>query len=63
MGNPATHTLMSHFPEVDLHIITLLEGEREIDRPIHKPRFFKELKPECLDRAIETLAGLLEGFV
>ena len=63
MGSPATHTLMSHFPEVDLHIITLLEGEREIDRPIHKPRFFKELKPECLDRAIETLAGLLEGFV
>ena len=63
LGSPPTHTLMSYYPEVHLHIVTLLEGERKIDKPIHKPEFFKELKPECLDLALETLAGLLEPFV
>lgn len=63
MGSASTHTLMSYFPSVDLHIVTLLEGERNISRPIHKPEYFKELKPENLDRAIARYADLLRPFV
>lgn len=63
MGSRSTHTLMSYFPSVNLHIVTLLEGERNISRPIHKPEHFKELKPENLDRAIAHYADLLRPFV
>ena len=62
-GSRTSHTLMSHFPDVDLNIITLLEGERKVDRPIHKPEFRKELKPELLDHAINQFAALLRPFV
>ncbi|MBC7328101.1 restriction endonuclease [bacterium] len=44
-GSPSTHTLLSYF-DIDLNIITLLEGERRIDRPIHKPEFYKPLTIE-----------------
>ena len=63
MGSRSTHTLMSYFPSMDLHIVTLLEGERNISRPIHKPEHFKKLKPENLDRAIACYADLLRPFV
>ena len=33
-GSPSTHTLLSYF-DIDLNIITLLEGERKVDKPIH----------------------------
>jgi hypothetical protein len=42
-GSHSTHTIMSYF-DVDLSIITLLEGERKVDEPIHNSRYFKELK-------------------
>ena len=61
-GSPSSHTLMSYFPEVELNIITLLEGERKIDRPIHQANYFKELNPEVLERAIERFAQLLAPF-
>ena len=63
LGSPSTHTLMSYFSEVDLNIITLLEGERKIDRPIHRTEYFKELNPEILEHAIEGFARLLEPYV
>src|SRR3989338_3330185 len=44
-GSGSTHTLMSYF-DVDLAIVTLLEGERKVDKPIHKEEYFKELVPE-----------------
>lgn len=62
LGSPPSHTLMSYFPEVRLHIVTLLEGERKVDRPIHKPEYFKELKPENLDNGIRTISDLLQPF-
>ena len=58
-GSYPTHTILSYFPDVDLHIITLLEGERKVDRPIHKKGFFKELGRRSLGQAIKTLEGLL----
>lgn len=58
MGSPSTHTLLSHF-DVDLTIITLLEGERKVDQPIHKPEFFKPLKKESLNRAVYAIKDIL----
>lgn len=60
-GSPSTHTLLSYF-DVDLTIITLLEGERRIDKPIHKQDFFKELTESSLRRAVDVLKGLLADF-
>ena len=62
-GSPSTHTLMSYFPEVHLNIITLLQGERRIDQPIHKTAYFKELSHGPLDYAIRKFSGLLAPFL
>ena len=62
-GSPSTHTLLSYFPEVELHIITLLEGERKVDQPIHQAQHFKELNPAVLEHAINRFAGLLYPLV
>lgn len=62
-GSPSSHVLMSFFPEVKLNIVTLLEGERHVKKPIHDNRFFKPLKPAALDRAIEQFGTLLEPWV
>ncbi|MCY3544993.1 MAG: restriction endonuclease [Chloroflexi bacterium] len=61
-GSPRSHVLMSHFPEVSLEVITLLEGHRQVKEPIHNPEYFKELRPEILDHAIGRFASLLEPF-
>ena len=62
-GSPSTHTLLSYFPEVTLHIITLLEGERKVDQPIHQSQHFKELNPAVLEHAIKQFAALLNPLV
>ena len=62
-GSPSSHTLMSHFPDVALNIITLLEGERHPKRPIHDPDYYKALRRPCLDHAIGNLTVLLRPFV
>jgi hypothetical protein len=60
-GSPSTHTLLSYF-DIYLHIITLLEGERKVDRPIHKSEFYKPLKRESLNRVIDVFKELLEEY-
>lgn len=60
-GSPSTHTLMSYF-DVDLHIITLLEGERKVDQPIHKPQYFKELQKSSVINAVETFKNMLRKY-
>ena len=62
MGSTSTHTLMSHF-DYPLSIITLLEGERKVNRPIHDRKFFKEMRIEAVEMAIEFFKGRLERFV
>jgi hypothetical protein len=57
LGSPSTHTLLSHFPDVPLHIVTLIEGERDVNRPIDS--FFKPLKFEHLDSAATRLLDAL----
>lgn len=61
-GSTSTHTLLSYF-DIDLHIITLLEGERSIDEPIHKPEFFKPLTIKSLEKAIERIAEILKEYI
>lgn len=53
-GSPATHTLMSYFPEVKLHIHTFIKGERKVDKPIHK--YFKPIERKQIKKAIELLS-------
>lgn len=58
-GSPSTHTLLSYF-DIDLNILTLLEGERMVDQPIHKPQFFKPLKIDALLEVTSVFKNLLE---
>lgn len=60
-GSHSSHTLMSHF-DVDLHIMTLLKGDRKVDEPIHKAEFFKPLTYEAVVKCIEHIKGLLEEY-
>jgi len=58
VGSPSVHTLLSYF-DIDLNIITLLRGERKVDEPIHKEKFFKPLELKSLKKAIEIIKELL----
>ena len=60
-GSVSTHSIMSYFENVDLHIFTLLEGERDIKKPIHK--FFKPLKHGNVERAVKLLESYLKEFI
>ncbi len=61
-GSPSTHTLLSYF-DVDLNIITLLEGERKVNEPIHQQSYFKPMTQQALQKAVHTIKGLLAEFV
>lgn len=58
-GSPSTHTLLSYF-DIDLNIITLLEGERKVDKPIHKPEYYKSLRAKSLLKSLEVIKELLK---
>lgn len=62
IGSPSTRTLISYF-DVDLEIITLLKGERLVDKPIHNPLYFKELTYQSVERAVITFSKILERFI
>jgi hypothetical protein len=59
LGSPSTHTLLSYF-DIPLVIITLLKGERKVEKPIHKKEFFKPLTKESIERAIEKISQIIE---
>lgn len=61
-GSGAAHAIMSQF-DVDMRIVVLLEGERKVDRPIHKAAYYKEPTPEALRAAAYTMADLLRRHV
>ena len=58
-GSPSTHTLLSYF-DIDLNILTLLEGERKVDKPIHKPKYYKSLRSKNLLVALNVIKSLLQ---
>lgn len=59
-GSHSTHTLLSHFPSVELDIVTLLEGERNVNQPIHQ--HYKPLRSELLDKGIRRISSILERY-
>jgi len=61
LGSFSTHTLLSFF-NINLLIITLLQGERKVDQPIHIPKYYKPLTKESLDRTIQTFKELLGKY-
>lgn len=62
-GSTSTHTLMSYFNDVKLKIVTLLEGERKVDCPIHRPEHFKELKEVHLQKAVNVLQNDMREYI
>ncbi|KGG81216.1 restriction endonuclease DdeI [Caloranaerobacter azorensis H53214] len=61
IGSPSTRTLLSYF-DVNIDIITLLKGERKVDRPIHRKEFFKELTYDSVKKAILFFIEELREF-
>lgn len=62
MGSPSTTTLMSYF-NINIEIITLLEGGRKVNKPIHRKEYFKELTEGSLKIAINKIKNQLKEFV
>lgn len=58
LGSSSTHTLLSHFDN-KVEIMTLLRGERKVNRPIHKDEYYKPLEYEVVKRHIRRFAELL----
>jgi len=63
LGSPSTHTLLSHFPSVELNIVTLLEGPRTVNEEISRPEYYKPLREEILNHAIEQFSELMQPFL
>lgn len=63
VGSYSTRAIQSHFPNVDLEIITLLKGDRKVNEPIHKPEYYKELTEQSLRNAINKIKNGLREYV
>lgn len=61
-GSKPTHSIMSYFDTVDLNILTLIRGERKVDRPINKPGYFKPLEMASLEKGISWLATAMKDY-
>lgn len=61
-GSRSTRTIQSYF-KCDLKIVTLLEGERKIEKPIHKLGHFKPLTLAALKGAMGILAIDMQRFL
>lgn len=61
-GSAPSHVLMSH-ADVDLEIITLLQGERKVDRPIHKAKYYKPLTIDSLENAVDVFSNALKPYI
>jgi len=59
-GSPSVKVLEHHFPNLDIEIITMLDGERNIKGEIHKKQFYKSLRPERLEHAIKYFERALK---
>lgn len=59
-GSRSSHTLMSYF-DYPLEIITLLEGERKVDEPIHE--IYKPLTEFALQKAVNKFQNILTEFI
>ncbi|MDR0977794.1 MAG: hypothetical protein LBL71_01990 [Endomicrobium sp.] len=60
-GAYSTHSIMSYFPDVHLHIFTFLKGERNINLPIHK--YFKPLEKRTVENAVSLVENELKKYL
>lgn len=61
-GSNQYHVFMSR-EQTNIDVITLLEGRRDADNPIHRRENGKKLKKEHMVYAVEILAKLLERHI
>jgi len=61
-GSHGTHTLLSYF-DIDLNIITLLNDERKVEKPIHKPDFLKSLEKKSLVKTVNKFIDILQEHI
>lgn len=52
-GSDSVITLNRICPQINIKVITLLDGDRDIKKPLHILEYFKPLRRERLDYAIE----------
>jgi hypothetical protein len=62
-GSPGVHVVNSFFPHIKLEIITLLDGGREVKREIHKLQFYKPMRTERVEFALDYFGGVLSKFL
>ncbi|GEM_PF-1802168 len=58
--SPAVNAIDALFPDVNLEVLVLMDGERDINQPIHKEEFRKRLNPRRVKRAIEYFRQVLQ---
>jgi hypothetical protein len=61
-GSHSSHAIMSYF-DIDLNIITLLEGDRKVKKPIHNSKYYKVLEKEVLEIGINVIGEILKKYL
>jgi len=72
-GSDSVITLNRLYPKIDIKVLTLLDGDRDIKKPLHRPEYFKPLREERLNYTIaqfkkalfpfRNIKSIKEGFV
>jgi len=62
-GSASVKVLEYYFPNLDIEIITLLDGERKIKKEIHKKQFYKPLLNTRLKYALNYFQESLKNHL
>ena len=62
-GSPSVKVLEHYFPNLDIEIVTILDGEPNIKREIHKKQFYKPLRPERLEHTLKYFEHTLKKYL
>ena len=63
LGSVQSHSIMSYFDSVQLNIFTFIYGERNVDRPINKPEFFKPLEISALKNGLNAIKEVFIDYL
>lgn len=55
--------LEHYFPNINMEVLTLLDGERRVHREIHRREFYKPLNPKRLKYAISYFENILKAWL
>jgi len=62
-GSPQVKVINSFFPHIKLDIVVLLDGERDVKKPIHKRQFYKPLNPKRVLYAINYFKNVQRPYL